>query len=128
MNSQEKPEIPEGAVFHVAYPFYRTKVSLLDEDGPYETMSWRPGIYYEQTSPYGDGQAFADGLGKQVLTVITKHKPGKYPERVFFTQSWIDPNGKSFGKTKLRMTTLAVFRRRVRGFGIEYEMRTKAAA
>jgi len=35
----------------------------------------------------------------------------------------IDPNGKLFGKTKLRMTTATVFARRARGYRDKFSMR-----
>lgn len=124
----EKTEITAGSVFVVEYPFYREKVRLFDGEGPYETMSWRPGIYYEQTSPYGDGEAFAHAVGRQTLTVISTHKPGKYPERVFFTRSWTDPDGKSFGKTKLRITTAGAFRTLSNGFRVEYKIAAESKA
>jgi len=117
-------ELKSGDVFNVSYPFVLEEVELLDTDGPCTTKSWRPGVEYVATGPYGDSfEPFADKMGVMRLTVVSVHKPGKYPARVFFVRQWIDPNGKLFGKTKLRMTTATVFARRARGYRDKFSMR-----
>ena len=55
-------------------------------------------------------------MGSMVLTVVDVFKPGRYPARVFYTRQWIDPDGKVFGKSALRMTTVSAFLRRTRGY------------
>lgn len=105
-----------GDIVRNIYPFVRTTYSHWDVDGVSEVASWRPGIEHVMTGPYGDADAFYDAFGEQVLEVIDVHKPGKYPIRVFYVCRWIDPDGKAFGKGKLRITTVPAFSRRASGF------------
>lgn len=114
--------ILEGSEHSVAYPMVMEPVELLGDEGPYQANSWRPGVRYVIQSPYGDSSAFADGVGRMILRVVSIHKPGKYPERVFYTRNWTDPDGKQFGKTKLRVTTKQAFRQMANGFRYEYEI------
>lgn len=112
-----------GEVFRVRYPFVRERVTLCGEDGPYETVSWRPGVSIECAGPYGeDTDIIANGEGEMILTVVDVCKPGRYPTRVFYTRQWVDPNGHAFGKKGLRMTTLDAFRRRAAGFKLAYDV------
>lgn len=111
----------DGDEFEVRYPFVLEKVSLFDGEGFAEVDSWRPGTRGEMVGNE-DAEMVADGIGTQVLRVISIHKPGKYPERIFFTQSWRDPHGRSFGKTKLRMLPTSTFRSRLRGFAHEFRL------
>lgn len=82
---------------------------------------WSPGCTFERTSEY-DGDWFADGEGKMILTVISRHKPSdKHQERVFYYRSWVDPDGVEFGKNILRVTALSNFTKLVKGFRYKYE-------
>lgn len=110
-----------GDVFRVRYPFIRERVTLCNEDGPYETVSWRPGVSIESAGPYGeDTDIVANGEGEMVLTVVDTFKPGRFPRRVFFTRQFISPDGHPFGKRGLRMTTVEAFRRRASGYQLAY--------
>lgn len=101
------PEIHE-----IEYPFIwsEDEHSLLDCYNP-----WSPGLRWVQTS-IDDSEQMADGLGLMIFEVVSRHKPGKYPERVFYTRKWKDPEGNVFGKPQLRITTSQNFRRLCRGF------------
>lgn len=114
--------ICEGSEHRVAYPMVLEPVTLLDEGGPYETKSWRPGVRYVNEAPCGESAAYADGVGWMIIKVVSVHKPGKYPERVFYTRTWIDPAGLVFGKKKLRVTTTQAFRAMAKGYRYEYEV------
>ena len=59
--------------------------------------------------------------GEMLLSVVSTHKPGKFPERIFYTRQWKDPEGKVFGKGALRVTTIGTFRRLLRGYRHKYE-------
>lgn len=118
--SDRQPLTP-GVIYEVDYPFVQAMYNGLDEDGPYERMSWKPGVEFKMTCP-DDGEMFCDGIGKQILTVVSTHKPGKYPERVFYTRRWLDPAGHEFGKTKLRMTTTSAFRWLTKGYRHPYRV------
>lgn len=106
----EKDAITAGAVFEVDYPFVLQAYTEWTEDGPLDRKSWKPGCAYEATHN-GGSEAYANGMGKMILTVIDVHTPGKYPTRVFYTRQWISPTGKAFGKGGLRICTLEKFRR-----------------
>ena len=67
----------------------------------------------------------ADAVGTQILTVVSVHKPGKFPARVFYTRRWRDPDGVEFGKTHLRVTVMQSFRTIVRGYRHDYRMATE---
>ena len=109
-------------VFEVSYPFTRGTFARFGEP---EQPSWTPGTRYKPAGPE-DYEEVADGVGKQILTVVSVHKPGRYPERTFYTQQWEDPDGKRFGKGKLRMTTTPTFRKRTEGFYRPYRVETPA--
>lgn len=108
------------------YPFIRVTVTLHDEEGPHDVQSWRPGVRGVPVYP-GDVEEVADGMGSIVLTEVSRHKPGRYPERVFYVRQWIDPDGRRFGKPGLRMTTAHAFARLCKGYRHEFEMAAPAA-
>ena len=113
-----------GQVVEFDYPFVRSLFTMWDEGGPSDTPTWKPGVRHIYISPYGDTDTIADGMGKQVCTVVSLHKPGRYPERVFYTRKWRDPSGKEFGNGALRIATVGAFRNLTRGFRHDYRMAT----
>lgn len=121
MKTKPTPINP-GDVFRVRYPFVKTKVSLYNEEGGYEIDSWKPGVEFDTTGEYGAREYYAEADGEMILTVVGTHKPGKYPERAFFTRKWVDPDGKEFGKDKLRITTTTAFRSLTEGYRHHYEL------
>lgn len=111
-------DIKEGDVFEVEYPFVKEPDPEHDFlDGPWDP--WKPGIEHLMCAP-DDVEAFADALGKMVLTVIGVYKPGKYPTRIFFTRKWVSPSGKEFGKGGLKIATTPKFNRLRSGYGFDY--------
>ena len=111
------------------YPFVRYVANLLDEDdgNPYQTEGWRPGCTKEEDDLGEHGyQArvyVADGTGSMVLDVVATFKPGRFPERVFYTRRWIDPDGREFGQAgKLRIATTGQFRRLLKGYRHQFEV------
>ena len=107
--------IEPGQAIEVPYPFVREEVSLADADGIGPVKSWRPGTRAEPIAP-DDYGLFADALGTMILTVVSLHKPGKYPERVFYTRRWRSPTGKEFGKGNLHIRSVGHFRHLCRGY------------
>lgn len=101
-----------GQVVEVDYPFV---LSVFRGYGD-ERETWTPGVRYVYVSPYGDSDSVFDGMGKQILTVVSTHKPGRFPERVFFERRWVTPAGKTFGKSKCHIETAQKFSRLARGF------------
>lgn len=111
-----KRQIPEsGEVYQVPYPFVRDSTTVWDEEGSSTEPTWKPGTRF---IAYGqdDQEAVADGMGKQILTIIDTFKPGDWPRRVFYMRRWADPDGKEFGKDRCRVTTIHAFRSLVNGY------------
>lgn len=111
------------------YPFVRYVADLYDEDDgrPYQTEGWRPGCTLKIDENAGgyfpENHYVADGVGSMVLNVVAVFRPGRFPERVFYTRRWVDPDGREFGKpNKLRVTTAAHFRRLLKGYRHDFEV------
>lgn len=120
-------EITPGAVFQHDYPFILERAMVgFDEEGALYAKTWCPGVRFEPIGPEESG-AFADGVGKQILTVVSVHKPRPFPERVFYTRKWLSPKGKSFGCGRLHIKTTQAFRRLISGYRYEYEVEQEAA-
>lgn len=122
-----------GDVFTVCYPFVRDTYERqdVDIDGvTYEKVpTWRPGVRAEEHQRYcGHGEwdewthNVADATGQMVLTVVSVHKPGRFPTRVCFTRQFVTPDGKAFGKGNLRIMTVPAFMRRAQGVWIPYSL------
>lgn len=112
-----------GAVFNIPYPFVKETYHGYDEEGGFSKPTWRPGVKREGGG--SDGASIytsADGRGEQILTVISTHKPGKFPERVFYTVRWKSPDGKEFGKSRVKVCGVQKFRRLASGYRYEDEI------
>lgn len=109
-----------GATYTVACPFLRDVHSEWDEDGKAVSLTWKPGVEFYSVGPYGDeSKALAHGVGSVVYRLVDIHRlPRPYPPRAFYTRQWVSPEGKTFGKTALRITTLEAFKRRVQGYRV----------
>lgn len=105
-----------GAIFEIPYPFKREEYEDFDEEGRVAVATWNPGIVYEQVTPDGCTDGFADAMGAAIYEVVTVHKPGAFPTRVFYLRRWRTPDGKEFGKRKLRCATLGTFRGLLKGY------------
>lgn len=112
-------DLQPGVVFAVPYPFVR---DLYDEGGDPPVPTWRPGVRYELLPPDGGEEAVADGVGEMHLRVVSTHKPGRYPERVFYVRQWQDPDGHVFGASVLRIATINKFRRLAAGYAFSYRL------
>jgi hypothetical protein len=115
-----------GAFMEARYPFIRDAEGALSEifDG---YSPWKPGVRPEHIGPDDYGMV-ADAEGTIILTVVATYKPGRFPTRVFFTRRWRDPDGREFGKSALRMATVANLYALARGYRHEYEMAAPAVA
>lgn len=119
-----------GQQHRAQYPFVRTTYDALPDDAdgvPQERPTWRPGVEHENLSQYSEW-TYADGMGAVEYVVIGVFKPGSYPARVFYTRTWVDPDGKRFGNQKLRITTMQNFRTLIKGYRHDYEMKQQEAA
>lgn len=106
----------------VTFPFVRCQVELWDgKEGTRIIDSWKPGTREVMYGPEST-ESVADGMGTMNLDEVSRHKPGRYPERVFYVRTFTDPDGRTFGKTILRVTSAQNFRRLCTRFGYEYRM------
>jgi hypothetical protein len=113
----------------VAFPFVRGTFAAYDEQGVTELPTWLPGTRLETADDEGyDSEYQADGMGKMVLHVVGRFRPGKYPEHTFYLRSFIDPDGGAFGKDKLRVISSAAFKRMLKGYRHEFALPETEAA
>lgn len=112
-------DIYPGQQFEVKFPFVLDTYTRWNGGDPETEETWKPGCRDEGCPP-DDTELVADAEGEMILTVIDVHKPGHYPERVFYTRKWRDPDGKEFGATKLHITTTPTFKRRASGYYYPY--------
>lgn len=110
-----------GEVYSAPYPFVMVPTiewsHELNHELPGEP-SWRPGVEFPER---GESEAWADGMGEVILTVVSRHKPSpKHQERVFYTRKWRDPEGREFGNNKLHVATAQAFGRRKRGWWVSH--------
>ena len=110
-----------GEVFEVRHPFVRATTHIWNDDGMTEVPTWNPGIVFEDVGPEDCG-AFAHAEGKMILTVVDTFKPGRFPTRVFYTRSYVTPDGHAFGKSRLRIATVEKFRRLAKSFYHDYQV------
>lgn len=104
-----------GDVFKVPYPFVLSSHSEFDDGGGWEHPNWRPGVEHRYVYPDSDEEVY-HGEGFMVLTVVDVFKPKGWPTRVFYTRSWVDPQGRTFGKHGLKVTTQGHFKTLARGY------------
>lgn len=98
-----------GRAYEAWHPFKREQYTGFDEEGGFASETWVPGWRYEPCGPE-DVEEVWDGEGVQLRTIVSIHKPGKYPERVFYVRQWRDPDGRVFGNTALRVVVTPTFR------------------
>ena len=113
----------------VVYPFIKAPVTLMDDEGPFTMMSWRPGtidppvgtrLYPEHSA---DHFRMAHGEGHMLLRMIKEVElPSPYKTRVFYVRRWRDPDGKEFGKTTLRVCTFRVWASMRTGYRFPYQL------
>jgi hypothetical protein len=119
MPTKQVPAV--GEVREVVYPFIRAPYGYMDVEGPVESESWKPGTKDVQSYP-DEFEAVAEARGLMRLTVVSVHKPGKYPTRVFCSRRFVDPDGREFGKGKLHIMTVEKFNRLSSGYQVEYRL------
>ena len=108
-----------GEQFTIEYPFYWA--SEADPETGADEGGWIPGTEGRLVPP-DTAEEYADGIGYCVYTVVSTHRPGKYPTRVFYTREWLDPDGNEFGHKTLRVHSLGYFKRLIRGYRLPFQM------
>lgn len=85
-----------------------------DGFGTIKVKSWRPGVRDEQTAP-DDFEAVWDGEGVEMRRVVAVVAIDGGGVRVLYRRSFRRPDGKEFGKPRVRMTTPSAFTAWARG-------------
>ena len=123
MSKTFDPEI--GRAYEIRFPFKMGEHHPFpDEDGPPPAAIkvWQPG-WDQEASQYGEHH-WCEAWGAEIRTIVSIHKPGRYPERVFYVRQWRDPDGKVFGKKSLRILASRDFRRWASGDRYERAFRS----
>lgn len=113
-------DLSEGMTFEIVYPFLRDTYHAYDGEGGYDVKTWKPGVEWEGGLYRDSAGCDAEGLCR--FTVVSVHKPGRYPTRVFYTRQFTNPDGKPFGKGRLHMVSVEKFRRLIRGYRDDYDV------
>ena len=109
-------------IHQIKFPFTRESYSgPLDGEFVEDSKTWRPGTRAEYGDfEFSDEQWVADGEGSMVLEVLVKFKPGRFPERTFFLRRFIGPDGREFGKQKVRVIASSAFKQMLKGYRHQY--------
>ncbi|PHR03339.1 MAG: hypothetical protein COB29_13275 [Sulfitobacter sp.] len=103
-----------GEKIESVFPFVREGLQL--GGFPY----WRPGVAFEDDEY--DRYAYAHGNGKQVLNVLDIYTPIGRGTVVFYTRSWIDPDGGTTKNSRMLMKGEKAFSNLVKGICYDYEI------
>lgn len=110
------------AVHAVPFPFVRD--TYIGPEG--EVVGWRPGTRVEYGGDgdpsYNDEEWQADGMGHMLITEYQTVKVPGYVERTFYSRAWRDPDGREFGKKKLRITATPAFKRMLKGYRHSFQL------
>ncbi len=106
------------------HPFTRCIVTGWDElEGKtYKEKRWRPGAWATEYLQPDDACQAAHSEGECIFRVKGEYKPGRYPNRIFFTQQFIDPDGNTMKESYLRIKTQSAFLNQVKKFPFEYSI------
>ena len=105
-------EISEHQTYSTRCPFLKSSWNDGDYDGNLDYReTWIPGTRWEQDGD--DLLKCADGEGIVRYTVKQIVPVKGYATRVFYTTTYVDPEGKGFGKNRLKIATATVFKRYV---------------
>jgi hypothetical protein len=118
------------AAHRIKFPFVREPYSG-PKDGEFvdEVQTWRPGTRVEHGDyEFSDEQWVADGEGFMVLEELGNFKPGRFPERTFYLRRFVAPDGRQFGKDKVRVIASSAFKRMLKGYRHQYLLDEQEAA
>ena len=112
----------------VVYPFIKAPVTLMDDEGQFTMLSWRPGTLEPKKREYlehsDDYYRIAHSEGHMLVRyILSVQMPKPYVNRVFYVRRWRDPDGKEFGKRDLRVCTVRRYDDMVRGYRFPYHVR-----
>jgi hypothetical protein len=113
-----------SAIHQIKFPFVQEEYSG-PKDGEFvaDAKTWRPGTCVEHGDyEFSDEQWVADGEGLMVLEELGNFKPGRFPERTFYLRRFIAPDGRQFGKDKVRVISSSAFKRMLKGYRHAYIM------
>lgn len=95
------------------YPFVR---EVYTDEEMSSSLTWRPGSIHDMGDPYSGDRFIAHGTGQMELTIVQVVPITGWPTRVFYVRHFIDPDGRRFGKRRLKVTTEGHFRKLARGY------------
>ncbi|PCI04587.1 MAG: hypothetical protein COB78_09855 [Hyphomicrobiales bacterium] len=96
-------------MFEVKYPFALDKYPSYSDTPAQEV--WIPGFKVSEDETENGNILYAHDHGKAIYTVVSIHRPGKYPIRVLYTRHWVDPTGTAIKGKGLRCLSIAKFKR-----------------
>lgn len=103
------------------HPFTKTYIHGWD-DGPTCFVGWRPGAWAQKADGPDSAVAAAHAMGTCRFDVLGEYKPGRFPTRVFFTQTYIAPDGTELRGRGLRIKVKHHFVRQTQHIGFEFEI------
>jgi hypothetical protein len=107
-----KAKYEVGQTFERWTPFIveDREIASFDEEGVSSSTikSWRPGVRHEPVYP-DDAKPVWDGDGTEIRRVVSIAQVEGGGIRVLYRRTWRRPDGKTFGKTTVRMTTPSAF-------------------
>jgi hypothetical protein len=103
----------QGQEFRVKAMFYIGDVGFMEGEDYIQKKDWIPGFVREALDNGGEYKWF-NGYGHVTYTVVSFHSlPRPYPDRVFYTRKFTNPDGVEFGKSKLLIRTAGRFKQLV---------------
>ena len=87
--------------------------------GTVSIKSWRPGVRYENVAP-DDAEPVWDGEGMETRTIVAIAHIDGGGLRILYRREWQKPDGKTFGKKTVRLTTPSAFTVWGRGHSLSF--------
>lgn len=106
----------DGEIFADAQ-FVRTHPFTLDTSGAFK---WRPGAWESEPRHNDDPMPACHGLGFVYFKVVSVHKPGRYPTRVFYTRRFVTPDDEALPESGCLCVTMEKFKRLRKDFYVPY--------
>jgi len=118
-----------GQIIETPYPFVRSTYEFpITYEPPQREKfinGWSPGCKFVEFFDYDgipSGGFIANAMGHSIVEIISIYKPGKYPIRYFYTRKWRDPDGKVFGKNRLKIKSQGGFNGDIGPYRFEFDI------
>jgi hypothetical protein len=107
-SEEKKAKFVVGQEWLKPTPFIVEDRELYEDGEPVTIKSWRPGIRHEFVAP-DDFEPVSDGEGFEVRRIVAVVAIPEGGRRILYRRTWKKPDGKEFGKARVRMTTTSAF-------------------